>query len=149
MNKWYTVKVKYTKQLDNGALKRVVEAYLVAAMSFTDAEARIYEELGQIIRGEFSVTNITPIELSDIFAFDDCGEYYRAKIKYESVDIDSETAKKVVILVLVEADNMKDADERLTESLKTLSVDYKVTELKESRIIDIFPYNEPKPLKKP
>ena len=45
MNNWFTVKVKYTKQLDNGTLKRVSEPYLLAAMTFTDAEARIYEEL--------------------------------------------------------------------------------------------------------
>jgi len=143
LNTWYTVKVKYTKQLDNGALKRVTESYLVAAMSFTDAEARIFEELGQIIRGEFKVTNITPVEIADIFNFDDCGEWYRAKVKYETIDADSEKQKTAVIIVLIEAETMRDADERLTESLKTLMVDYKVNELKESRIIDIFPYKEP------
>jgi hypothetical protein len=46
MNSWFTVKVKYTRQLENGTFKRVSEPYLLAAMSFTDAEARIYEELG-------------------------------------------------------------------------------------------------------
>ena len=68
MNNWMTVKVKYTKQLDNGALKRVSEPYLLAAMTFTDAEARIYEELGQIIRGEFNVVSIAREEIHDIFA---------------------------------------------------------------------------------
>jgi hypothetical protein len=56
MNSWFTVKVKYTKQLENGTFKRVSEPYLLAAMTFTDAEARIYEELGSSIRGEFQVT---------------------------------------------------------------------------------------------
>ncbi len=42
MNSWFTVKVKYTKQLENGTFKRVSEPYLLAAMTFTDAEARIY-----------------------------------------------------------------------------------------------------------
>ncbi|HRP53378.1 MAG TPA: DUF4494 family protein, partial [Fluviicola sp.] len=46
MNNWFTTKVKYTKQLEDGSFKRVSEPYLVAAMTFTDAEARIYEELG-------------------------------------------------------------------------------------------------------
>ncbi len=55
---WFEVKVKYTKQLENGSFKRVTEPYLLAAITFTDAESRIYEELGNIIRGEFHVTSI-------------------------------------------------------------------------------------------
>jgi len=144
LNKWYTVKAKYTKQLDNGALKRVNEPYLVAAMTFTDAEARIHEELGQLIRGEFSVTNITPLELADIFAWGDCGEWFRAKVQYETVDADSEKAKKVTQLFLIEARSVKESYERLKESLKGLLGDYRIVEVKESRIIDIFPYKEPK-----
>ena len=66
MNNWFTVKVKYTNQLDNGAFKRVSEPYLLAAMTFTDAEARIYEELGQVIRGEFNVVGIVRTEIHDI-----------------------------------------------------------------------------------
>ena len=38
MNNWFTVKVKYTKQLDDGQFKRVTEPYLLAAMTFTDAD---------------------------------------------------------------------------------------------------------------
>ena len=63
MNNWFTVKVKYKKQLENGTFKRVSEPYLLAAMTFTDAEARIYEELGSIIRGEFNVVGITRTEI--------------------------------------------------------------------------------------
>ena len=66
MNSWFTVKVKYTKQLENGTFKRVSEPYLLAAMTFTDAEARIYEELGSSIRGEFQVTGIARTDLHDI-----------------------------------------------------------------------------------
>ena len=71
MNSWFTVKVKYTKQLEDGQLKRVTEPYLLDAVSFTDAEARIYEEMGQIIRGEFIVTNIAKTEFADIFQYED------------------------------------------------------------------------------
>jgi len=142
LNTWYTTKVKYIKQLDNGALKRVTESYLVAALSFTDAEARIYEELGQIIRGEFKVSNITPVEISDIFNYDDCGEWFRAKIHYDSLDTDRESAKNVTLLILIEAENIKDADERLRESLSKVLGEFKVSELKESKIIDIFPHKD-------
>jgi hypothetical protein len=76
MNSWFTVRVKYTKQLENGTLKRVTEPYLLAAMTFTDAEARIYEELGSYIRGEFMVVGIARTDLSDIFQYEDVKEAY-------------------------------------------------------------------------
>ena len=97
MNTWFTVKVKYTKQLENGAFKRVSEPYLLAAMTFTDAEARIYEELGAIIRGEFSVTNIARTDYHDIFHYEDSDQWFKCKVAYESQDAD--TDKKITILM--------------------------------------------------
>ncbi len=142
MNNWFTVKVKYTKQLDNGALKRVSEPYLLAAMTFTDAEARIYEELGAVIRGEFNVTGITRTEIHDIFAYEDSGVWYKCKATYENVDADTEKSKKVSQNFLVEANSVKDAYERLKESLKGMLVDFQIPSIMVSPIVDIFPYAE-------
>lgn len=143
MNNWFTVKVKYTKQLDNGALKRVSEPYLLAAMTFTDAEARIYEELGQIIRGEFNVVGIVRTEIHDIFAYDDADVWYKVKIKYEGVEEgDSDKAKKVSQNFLVSAESVKQAYERIQESLSTLLVDFEIPSIIVSPIVEIFPYAE-------
>jgi len=135
-------KVKYTKQLDNGALKRVSEPYLLAAMTFTDAEARIHEELGSIIRGEFNVVAIARQEIHDIFTYDDSDIWYVSKVQYENYDLDSERAKKVTQTFLVSASSVKEASERIKESLSTLMVDFKIKSVVESPIIDIFPYSE-------
>ena len=142
MNNWFTVKVKYTKQLENGEFKRVSEPYLLAAMTFTDAEARIYEELGSIIRGEFSVTNIARTEYHDIFHYDDADQWYKCKVSYESQDADTDKMKKVSQNFLVSAHSVKEAYERITESLSTLMVDFMVPSIILSPIIDIFPFNE-------
>lgn len=142
MNNWFTVKVKYTKQLDNGALKRVSEPYLLAAMTFTDAEARIYEELGQIIRGEFNVVGISRTEIHDIFAYDDADVWYKCKVRYESMDADTEKARKVNQNFLVSAASVKEAYERIQESLSTLMVDFEIPSIIVSPIVEIFPYSE-------
>jgi hypothetical protein len=142
MNNWFTVKVKYTKQLDNGALKRVSEPYLLAAMTFTDAEARIYEELGSIIRGEFNVTGIARTEIHDIFAYDDADVWYKCKVKYENVDADSEKTKKVTQNFLVSANSVREAYDRIKESLSTLLVDFEIPSIIVSPIVEIFPYSE-------
>lgn len=142
MNNWFTVKVKYTKQLEDGGLKRVSEPYLLAAMTFTDAEARIYEELGEIIRGEFNVVGISRTEIHDIFMYDDADVWYKCKIRYENVDGDSEKAKKVTQNFLVSASSVKEAFERIQESLSTLLVDFEIPSIIVSPIVEIFPYEE-------
>jgi hypothetical protein len=140
MNNWFTVKVKYTKQLENGQFKRVSEPYLLAAMTFTDAEARIYEELGNVIRGEFNVVGIARTEIHDIFAYDDADYWYKVKITYEAQTEDEEKGRKVSQNFLVAAHSVKDAFERIKESLSGLMVDYQIPSIAISPIVDIFPY---------
>ena len=142
MNNWFTVKVKYTKQLDNGQFKRVSEPYLLAAMTFTDAEARIYEELGTVIRGEFDVTGISRTEIHDIFAYDDADVWYKCKVTYEREEMDTEKTKKVSQNFLVSAHSVKDAFDRIKESLATLMVDFQIPSIIVSPIVEIFPYRE-------
>ena len=145
MNNWFTVKVKYTKQLENGTFKRVSEPYLLSAMTFTDAETRIYEELGQIIRGEFNVVGITRTEIHDIFQYDDCDTWYRCQIIFTSegsMDDPEAKQKKVSQNFLVSAVSVKDAFEKLKESLSTLMADFEVPSISVSPIVDIFPYRE-------
>ena len=142
MNNWFTIKVKYTKQLDNGALKRVSEPYLLAAITFSDAETRIYEELGAIIRGEFNVVGISRTEVHDIFFYNDSDVWYKCKVKYDSMDADTEKARKVTQNFLVTAGSVKQAFERINESLSTLMVDFEVPSIIVSPIVEIFPFAE-------
>ena len=142
INSWFTVKVKYTKQFQNGTLKRVSEPYLLGALSFTDAEARIYEELGTRIRGEFHIIGISRTEIQDIFAYDDTGIWYKCKISYLVENDENEKQKKISQQFLVEADSIKDAYERLKESLSSIGVDFEIPSILLSPIIDIFPNDE-------
>ena len=111
-------------------------------MTFTDAEARIYEELGTIIRGEFHVVRITRTELHDIFMYDDADVWYKVKVKYETADADSEKTRKVTQNFLVSAGSVKEAYERIKESLSTLMVEFEIPSITVSPIIDIFPFAE-------
>ena len=45
--------------MENGMQKKVTEPYLVDALSFTEAEARIIEEVTPFISGEFTVSDIS------------------------------------------------------------------------------------------
>lgn len=142
MNSWFTVKVKYTKQLENGSFKRVSEPYLLAAMTFTDAEARIYEELGTTIRGEFQVTGIARTDLHDIFKYDDTETWFKCKVTYDRMDEEGEKAKTVSQNFLVSATTVKEAYDRTVESLATLMIDFNIASIVASPIVEVFPYLE-------
>lgn len=143
MNDWYTVKVKYTKNLEDGTFKRVTEPYLVGAMSFTDAEARIFEEMGEVIQGEFLVTGMVQTNLQDIFAYDDeILDWYKCKMVYENIESDGNAGKKVTQNFLVNASNVKEAYDRMQESLKGYMVDFELPAIALSPILDIFPMKE-------
>lgn len=142
MNTWFTCKVKYTKQLEDGSFKRVAEQYLVAAMTFTDAEARIYEELGATIRGEFHVIDISRAEIHEIFHYEDSDVWFACKVSYVSEVEDSERPRRVTQNFLISAHSVEDASQRIKESLSTLMVDFTIPQIKLSPIVDIFPYNE-------
>jgi len=142
MNSWFTVKVKYTKQLENGTFKRVSEPYMLAAMTFTDAEARIYEELGALIRGEFTVVGIARTDVHDIFAYDDAETWFKCKVTYDKIDDEGDKKKTISQNYLVTASNVKEAYLRVEESLATLMIDFKITIIAASPIIEIFPQHE-------
>lgn len=140
MNSWHTVKVKYTKQLQDGTLKRVTEPYLVNSISFTDAEARIHQEVGEFTRGEFLVTSISKTDFADIFHYDDADVWYKAKVSYITEDADGGKEKKVSNNFLISAHNVKEAYERIEESLKGLQVDFDIPAISITPILEIFPY---------
>lgn len=142
MNNWFITKVKYTKELDNGVFKRVSEYHLFSAMTFTDAEARVYEELGAFIRGEFVVLEIKRFDIHDIFLYDDSDVFYRAKVVYDTMSGDDEKSKKVTQSFLVTAHSVKDAHDRIKESLSTMLVDFQIPSISISPIVDVYPPKE-------
>lgn len=128
--------------MDSGELKRVSEPYLVAAMTFTDAEARIYEELGPYIKGEFIISGIARTDLHDIFQYDDTDTWYKVKINYKTESGDEGKEKKITQNFLVSANTVKDAFDRIQESLSSYLVDFQVPSILVSPIVEIFPPKE-------
>ena len=141
MNSWYTVKVKYTKQLEDGRLKRVTEPYLVDAVNFTEAEARIYNEVGLHVKGEFLITGISKTDYADIFHYEDAEDWYKCKLNSVSLDADSGKEKKISNNFLVTAHNVKQAYDRIQESLSDMVTTFEIPSIMLSPILEIFPYD--------
>ena len=134
--------VKYNKENEQGLLKSVSEKYLIDAVSLTEAEARIYDLLGSVIRGDFQVKGIQKTNINDVFLYEDTDIWHQGKVTYTVADADSGKEKKVTQYMLVSAPNVKDAYDRIHESLSNMMVSFQVPEIKETNIVEIFPYEK-------
>lgn len=139
-NNWFECKVKYHQIDERGKEKKVAEPYLVDAISFTEAEARIHKEMESMIQGEFNLVNISKSNVCEIFPFEDGDRWFKAKVCIIDVDPDSGKEKKANNYMLVEADNVKQAYDRLEESLSSMLVPYSIPSITESPLMDVFPY---------
>lgn len=139
MNLQFACKVRYVKQLDNGALKRVSETYMVHAPTFGEAENEIYSHLGEVIRGEFIVEAITKVQYHDLMLDDDRLEtLYDVRVKCEDIDMDTDKAKKMSYLFLVNAQHAKEAYNTVMDIVKQSLVDPEISMVRESKIIEVF-----------
>lgn len=143
MNTWFSVGVKYTKQLEDGTLKRVSEKYLVNAIGFTEAEARIHQEVGEFVRGEFIVTSEKKEDFSDIIQFEEnVEEWYKCKVLYTTEDLDSGKEKKVINNFLVSGKNINEVSKNLNSFIKDgrQITNFKITKVELSNIVEVFAY---------
>ena len=142
MQTWFECKVKYVKIDDDGRERKVSEVYLVDAVTFTDAETRIIEQMGTMVRGEFIVDNIKKSNIVEIYPHDDGEWWYKARIGIVTIDEKAGKEKKINNYFLVAADDIKQALQRLEEGLSYILVPYQTTSLAICNIIDVFPYFE-------
>jgi hypothetical protein len=140
MKTWFTCKVKYLKENDKGLLAMTTEPYLVDAMSYTEAEARIYEVMSTMVRGEFTVTSVAKSNIVDVFPYQDADVWFKCKVSYVIVDDESGKEKRVNQFMLIGAHDVKQAYERIFESLNNMLVTFKVPEVAETPILEVFPY---------
>lgn len=91
---WFETKIRYEKMMEDGAQKMVTEQYVVDALSFTEAENAIIEEMSTYITGDFKVRDIKMAGYGEIFFSDadNDDKWYKAKLQF--ITIDEKTEKK-------------------------------------------------------
>ena len=141
MHNWFECKVSYEKMLENGMQKKVTEPYLVDALSFTEAEARIIEEIRPVITGEFTVTDIKRARLSELFFNENGDRFYKIKIYFITLDEKSGAEKKTAAQMLAQASTLKEAIEVLDEGMKGTLADYTIASVAETQPMGVFPFD--------
>ena len=122
--------------------KKVTEPYLVDALSFTEAESRIIEEITPFISGEFTVSDIKRASYSELFFSDEesADRWYACRLEVITLDERTGLEKKTKTNVLVQAADLRDAMAKLTNAMKSTMADYNAVSIKETAIMDVYPY---------
>lgn len=142
MHTFFEVRVRYEKVMENGTNKQVTEPYLVDALSFTEAEARIIQEMTPFISGEFKVKTVKQANYSELFFSNDMKAdiWYKAKLAFVTLNEKSDAEKKTYTNILIQALDLRDAVKKLDENMKGTLADYKIVSISETKIIDVYMY---------
>lgn len=137
---WYECKVKYRKTHETGEQKVTTDTYLLDAVSYTEAEARITEEMTAYTSEDFKITNIKVANYSEVHPFENSDRWFRSKVSLVAFDEESGKERKTNIYLLVQANDVKEAFENTTEAMQNTMGDYTIPSITESPILDVFPY---------
>ena len=142
MKTWFECRIRYEKTMADGMNKKVTEPYLVDALSFTEAEARIIEQMAPYISGEFTVRDIKRGSYSEIFYTDEVSadRWYKSRLGFVTLDEKNRKEKVSYTNVLVQACDLRDAVKNLDEGMKGSMADYVVKLIQETDIMDVYEY---------
>ena len=77
---WFECKIRYEKTTEDGLQKKVTEQYVVNALSFSEAEQRIIEEMSAYISGEFEVTDVKKAQYKEVFFMSDGAKMFHNEV---------------------------------------------------------------------
>ena len=142
---WFKTKVKYQKTMEDGSKKVVSEAYVVDALSFTEAESAIIDEMSVYVSGELKVSNLGKASYNEIFFsdVDDDDKFYTCKLQFITIDEKSEKERRSNVTYLVQAKSLARALRYVDEVMGKTMIDYDIVGLNETKVFDVFEHHAP------
>ena len=137
MAQWIEVKVRYRKMMENGIEKDVTEPYLVDALSCTEAEARVVEEITPFTH-DCNVLAVNKTKISEVF-WSDGDKFYKVKVNFITIDEKTAVEKKKASFTLVQAADFEAALDGFNKGMKGTIADFEIESIIETKIIDVYP----------
>ncbi|MEH2828624.1 DUF4494 domain-containing protein [Segatella copri] len=136
---WFECKVRYEKTQEDGSDKLVNELYVVDALSFTEAEASIIDNMAVYVSGELKIANINPANYNEIFfsGNDDDDLWFKARLAFITID-DKNKEKRTYVNYLIQAKSIERAKRYVDEVMGETIIDYELKSLSETKIFDVF-----------
>lgn len=142
MSNWFECKITYDKVCEDGMNKKVTGPYLVDALSFTEAESRIIEEVTSFTSGKFTVKDIKRARYNEIVQCDEeeADKWFSCKLEFITLNVTNRQEKKTKVDYLIQASDLRDAMKKMDDYMKDSMMDYNAVCIKETAIMDVFPY---------
>lgn len=140
--KWFECKVSLKRTLEDGLQKQVKEVYIVDAVNFTEAEARILDETK--VYGDVTLISIKYCEANEIVDSHNPldGLWYKVKVAMISIDESAGKEKKINVIYYVRAKDFKSAFENTEKWLGGSVMDSTIISIAETNIMEVFEYKK-------
>lgn len=139
MAQWIEVKVRQEKMTETGKTVKVTEPYLVDALSCTEAEARVVEEITPFT-SEFNVLNVSKTKISEIFWNEGGDKFYKVKVNFITIDEKTAMEKHKASYILVQASTFDEALKNFHDGMKGTMADYEIEAITETKIVEVYRY---------
>lgn len=142
MSEWFQCTVKYAKVQQDGSSKDTTEPYLVDAISFTEAERRIIEEISPFMTGAFEVKDIKKARYAELIESSDeaADRFFKFKLAFITLDEKTGKEKKTTQQILVQAADLRDSIVRIDAEMKGTAIDFSIVSVTETLIMDVYHY---------
>ena len=141
---WFECKIRYEKVMEDGLPKKINEVYVVDALSFSEAEERIIEEISSYISGEIEIMDVKIAPYREVFFADDnlADQWFKAKLSFITIDERTNKEKRTSTMYLVNAGNISSAINNIDKVMSGTMIDYVTTSISATKIFDVFEYKK-------
>ena len=141
---WFECKIRYEKTMEDGLPKKINDVYVVDALSFSEAEERIIEEMSSYISGEIEIVDVKIAPYREIFFADDslADQWFKAKLSFITIDERSNKEKRTSMMYLVNAGNISSVINNIDKVMSGTMIDYVTTSISATKIFDVFEYKK-------
>jgi Domain of unknown function (DUF4494) len=139
---WHQAKIRYQKVDENDRAVKITEVYLVDAVSYTEAEARVYENVSDSTP-DFQLFGLSRMKLAEVFFVENGADiWFKVKVCFVSYDEKTKKDKKTPSMMLINAETPLEAYNLIVERLGTVD-DYQITDINITNILEVLPYEKP------
>ena len=141
---WFECKIRYEKVMEDGLPKKINDVYVVDALSFSEAEERIIEEMSSYISSEIEIVDVKIAPYREVFFADDnlADQWFKAKLSFITIDERTNKEKRTSTMYLVNAGNISSAINNIDKVMSGTMIDYVTTSISATKIFDVFEYKK-------
>lgn len=139
-SEWYEIGLRYKKVMEDGTKKFTTEHYVVEALSFSQAESRIVEEMMHYISDTYEIKTIKKAAYKEVFFsdVDKDDKWYKAKLQFITIDVKTKKEKFSNFIYLLQSSSLDKACISIDKFMGETMTAYSSMSLLKTKLMDVF-----------